>query len=382
MQPTFKPLFSTIKPEYIKYADSISELNNYQIISTDDFAKLNNFIWTESPLLEEESYKHITYPIYFNELENFTLKQIFKDLIVNAVTDKVTMRETMADYSLDRLMQIYAYCYAISANEKLIEIKAHLDTTQTNLAKHLTEPRQDLIVAKMSDNVGCGVFLNPKADVIEVDEIIAIYAGFYKSFDDRKEHEDYAFDLPQHPIFSLKNQLNSGFVDAKHVGNISRFIQDLPTQEELKDLYQLPAKKLSCIATANIKGVLTYYKNFPVIYLIATRKIQPSEQLGFSYGKGYWARAELLKNIKRFLFDNNGQLIKPDKYINYINFVKDNHYYCVSKTKLKQSIKNNNPLNFSSNVNGIAKNIIINVDELHSLYNHKQRFMLFRKILK
>lgn len=380
MQIILKPLFNSMKPEYIKYADSVSKLNTYQIIDTDEFAISSNFIWTESPLLTEDSYDFIADETCFDKLEEFVLKQMFKDLIIKAVADKLTMSGTIADYDLDRLMQVYEYCYAVSSREKLIELKNQLSITQEKLTKHLATPRKDLVIVKINSDLGYGLFLDPAAKAIEANEIVAIYTGCYKNFADRREHEDYAFDLPQHFIFSANNQLNSGFIDAKHYGNISRFIQDLPTQEELKELYKLPAKKKVRTATANIKGVLTYYQNVPLIYLIATRKIQPGEQLGFSYGKGYWTRAELVKNVKRFLFDIDGQLIRPDKFINYINFVKDNHYYCFSKNELKQIIKNNVPLNFVSNINGIAKNITVSSEELCLLY--KKRFMVFKRFLK
>lgn len=382
MQPKFKPLFTSIEPHSVKYADSVDQLNNYRIIKTDNFAKLNNFIWTESPLLAEESYHYVTNKNYSNELENFTLKQIFKDLIIKAVTDKVTMSKTMADSDLDRLMQLYEYCYGTSASEKLIEIKKHLNTTVSNLTDYVTKPRQDLMVVKINERVGCGAFLDPKANPIQENEIVTVYTGIYKNFEQRNECEDYAFDLPQHPIFYSQNHaekdgFNAGFIDAKNYGNISRFIQDLPTEDEIKELYKLRTRKLNTIATANIKGLLSYCNNVPVVYLVATREIQPGEQLGFSYGRGYWSRAELIKNIKRFLFDKNGQIIKPDKFINYINLVKDNHYYCFPKAKLKQQIKKNLALHFVSKVNGKLENITIGVQELISIFKKSKKIKRF-----
>lgn len=368
-QKKLTPLFAYSSISYIKYAESLDKLHQCQFISKKEFAKNNHFTWTESSLVTEDKYDYITNQKNNPWLEEIILKNHFSALIVRAVEDKITMAATIADYDLNQLQKTYSYCYSMPVDERIFEIKLHLRETEQKLDNHLANLRQDLVICKLNETIGHGVFLAPDAKPINKNEIVAFYTGTYKNFAEREDVAEYAFDIPNHIIFANKiNRMEanfpSGFIDAKMYGNISRFFQDLPTAEEIQELYKIPTEEISNIATANIRGLLTYYHNIPVIYLLTTRDIQPGEQLGFSYGKGYWARAELIKDIKRCLFYKNGTLAHTDSFINYLNLAIDKHYYSFSITKLKQHIKHNLPLSFTSKVNAKIKKIEIDANQL------------------
>lgn len=126
-------------------------------------------------------------------------------------------------------------------------------------------------------------------------------------------------------------------VDAAERGNVSRFIQHMPLNHQtFKEITQeMPSyyeetntsvksdqfwqyENLVCkegiddtqVAWANLFTRLVWIRNKPCIVLFNPRKINAGEQLGFSYGDGYW----IFRRQKPELFDLSGNIIPHDKY--------------------------------------------------------------------
>ncbi len=110
--------------------------------------------------------------------------------------------------------------------------------------------------------------------------------------------DDYVMDLS---VQAKDNRFP--IITAKRSGNITRFIQDLPGNDELRGIKGLSSSDLARIATANLIirprpiGRGCYF-----VELVCIKQINPGEQLGFSYGSGYWAE----RKIQRAVFDQQG----------------------------------------------------------------------------
>jgi hypothetical protein len=227
-----------------------------------------------------------------------------------------------------------------------------------------------LVICKIDDEVGHGVFARQS---IDINEIVAIYSGEF-SFSQSGNDASYAMD-------AVRSQKGSGYsIDAKKIGGIARFFQHLPLLPDVLAVHQTKKFKengrdcikksldlsetfsgfspndieycinevlsnvlhnngekikemLNCdrdpnqlfevenavlaiswheVAIANVGVATLLLKNggVPIIYFYAKREIRIGEPVGFSYGLGYWSS---LGKLPR-LFDLHGNSLSKGLY--------------------------------------------------------------------
>lgn len=108
--------------------------------------------------------------------------------------------------------------------------------------------------------------------------------------------------------------------NAESAGNLSRFFQDLPSENEdpedesvinFSDYQFNPPRLAKKVAKANTVANFYQYEGYPFCFLESTNKgIQPDQQGGYPYGDVYWRG---LKTDRR-LFDDKGALIPRSQY--------------------------------------------------------------------
>lgn len=158
-------------------------------------------------------------------------------------------------------------------------------------------PLRQLVVAKISDNIGSGLFLDPKSELIQSDTFIGFYYGDIRIVceDDLEEddiylHSHYIFSLMRftldavdHEALSKARQIKRSpfqegntyvlYVDAKENGNATRFMNH--------------GTKTNCaFQMAYIKN--THGKIVPTILVRSVKVIHPGEQLLVDYGKHFF----------------------------------------------------------------------------------------------
>lgn len=187
----------------------------------------------------------------------------------------------------------------------------------------------NLVICNMG-SLGHGVFANKD---FEPGECFILYSGIIKDKSYSKSLSAYAHGYGKE--LSL-------YVDADETGNIARFIQHMPlnynldiqhqqnkptdsnnnnnnaqqNSEELADYWQwrnITYKSDLCekdVAWANLSIMVIPLQGVPCIIFYNPRKIEKGEQLGISYGNGYWLR----RNLKPELLDLQGNIIPETKY--------------------------------------------------------------------
>ncbi len=282
-------------------AESKTVATENGLMPVEEFAEKEGFQWTESPVSQ--------FPVkeFFaknrKKIEEQQMKSLLKESLIE--TDIKVEKNT----SLNDMLNMFGLTkegFKKVQNENAEMISSFLKKNNLN-AK--------LVVCFINDLVGKGVFLAKKSQPISANEIVSLYTGVYEGRSDEKSSLVYGLDLPEHPVFS--DALNllpiKGVINAEKFGNISRYFNDMPTQEELTEWYNVRPEVIKEIATANLQLLTTYYNYCPVAYFSATDNITEG-QLGFSFGPTYWAKAEYLLNIKRCLFYKNGKLVEEENY--------------------------------------------------------------------
>lgn len=181
-----------------------------------------------------------------------------------------------------------------------------------------------LVICNMGQ-LGHGVFANKD---FEAGECFILYAGVIT--DSAHSNNNSAYDFSYHRELSL-------YVDATETGNISRFIQHMPlnfnlhtddaqsepdydknleeNSKESSDFWQWKNIDYRAdltedqVAWANLSMMVLPLQGVPGIILYNTRKINKGNQLGVSYGRGYWST-----RMKPELFDLTGNVIPETKY--------------------------------------------------------------------
>lgn len=160
-----------------------------------------------------------------------------------------------------------------------------------------------LEVRYMGDKLGWGLFSHK---LIEEGETLGVFTGEIR-FQDRdapvcSEHV-FLSDAPHHQF---------QVIDATKTGNITRFMQHLPTEEMLEDIVIAPQSKtiLSDIATANIKKMVVPIGNgnFSEQY-VTTQAIQPGQLIGCCYDMHCWLTEPPL------LLKKNGGIVDVNDYV-------------------------------------------------------------------
>lgn len=183
---------------------------------------------------------------------------------------------------------------------------------------HLPPPDITLEVKKISDEAGYGVFAG---ELIPAGTIVTSYAGCYLKHNQKPKAKGCysAGDVKKidnyHKLNKPQNSMQQyDLVDAYDYGNIARFIQHLPTKENLKKFdTTLPAEyDIKKIATQNLNVIYQpineYHPQYQIRLLVATRAIKQGEILGYSYSSYYWQQIY----ANPLLFTKYGETIKSN----------------------------------------------------------------------
>lgn len=214
-----------------------------------------------------------------------------------------------------------------SLYKKLIAQEHYIDTIyQKSL--------EGLAIVNMGESLGHGVVtLNP----ISKGTIVTHYAGIItRNISKKPDYEDI--------LSSYKVRYNDYIIDAYLTGNIASFIQDAPTEIELKNEFIISKVLAEQVATENLNFGAGILQGCEVVYLQAIRDIQPGELLLISYGKSYWSIEYLLKNVSRILFAKDGKPMPPGLY-----------QHLGDKIMLKYDAKNLVELSYASIISAYQK---------------------------
>lgn len=171
-----------------------------------------------------------------------------------------------------------------------------------------------MAICKINDKVGYGVFAT---DEIPKGAFVGIYTG---AISNKTQKEIEQATAPY--AFAVKPKEEKGLgvsLDAIEYGNITRFFQHLPLEEEREDrLDQLitdfefkKPEQAREVATANLQQCMVTYYGIPVNVFQTIRAIHKNEQLGFSYGLEYWISCANCPS----LFNKKGDVIPADEYV-------------------------------------------------------------------
>ncbi len=221
-----------------------------------------------------------------------------------------------------------------------------LDSLQLAVIHRLANPLNNLVIGKISDRVGWGLF--PQSD-IPANTVFDIYSGEAVLSSLQRTKSAYAFGLSK----SLDMSMGIDLIDAERRGNLMRFMQHLPIDyharcrahmlRELAKLKEKPAQidqfltrirlqyeeqgendpELANIqfmsdstgvpqhvATANVEPLFCEIDGVKLLVMRSHCPIKAGEMLGFSYGSHYWE----YKECSPELFTRKGGLLSHDSY--------------------------------------------------------------------
>ena len=155
----------------------------------------------------------------------------------------------------------------------------------SDLAQHGI--RQNLAIIRINSGVGMGVFLKPDQKAIPKGTFIGLYAGDYVISSESEVHDtSYLMGVAEANLTKQEvSQIEQSIpetqschfmidIDAKIRGNFTRLINHSTDSENLE--------------TRFVK-----YKKTRQIALFTKKKINPGEQLLFSYGTDYWKQLKI-----------------------------------------------------------------------------------------
>ena len=165
----------------------------------------------------------------------------------------------------------------MGVNYKEIKILLHLP-----LANFFTKSNGAQYIIRIDSEVGMGVFLKPDQKAIPKGTFIGLYAGDYIISSENEAHDtSYLMgvadaELTKHEISQLEESTpetkSSGYmidIDAKVRGNFTRLINHSTDD-------------------GNLETRFVEYERTRQIAFFTIRKINPGEQLLYSYGMQYW----------------------------------------------------------------------------------------------
>ncbi len=250
-----------------------------------------------------------------------------KPLLLGGKVEHITIDEFEKKIGQPYLDRIDATELPINLSENHENITGNLTPRQLKkqLESILNNPRQDLVICKINDSVGYGVFSSndiPKDTVlcffsgtlinsskvkIETDHAIGYY-GLNTSFSTRNYRGIASFF--QHLPTALK------FPDAKIFSQLLQSMgqpvseNDLKINDELYSIEFIDKNVEKSLAIANIRCEYVCYNGIPVVLFVTDNPIKAGEQIGFNYGKDYW----LSRNLVPEFFDKSGSIIPSTSY--------------------------------------------------------------------
>jgi|GEM_PF-2268321 len=157
---------------------------------------------------------------------------------------------------------------------------------------------QNLVICK-KNTVGYGVFASAE---IPKGTIIGRYAAKKQSFASPEEF----FQTYSAKDSSYCLDVEGKVYDAKEAGNMTRFINHAPTEQELESFVIDPTIR-EAVATDNLEPLLVEGE----IILRTKQKILPNQELFLSYGINYWQKI----GKPCFLFDKQGAILDSSLYM-------------------------------------------------------------------
>ena len=296
---------------------------------------------------------------YFSILENRwpviqSVQNIFlsnKPLLQGGRVESITRKQFKSRFGYDYADRVLNATRHQGLDKIKEDVSGHLSSHQLKekLKQILKKPRKDLVISKINDDVGFGVFA--KGDIAK-DEVLCFYGGHLvpvKQTDGKYESISYyGADLMfsnehfrgiasffQHLPREPRLDFDSFHAFLKLTGqDVS--MTDLKLNDELYSINFKSNKVKSKLATENIRLEYINYQNAPLILLVTSRNIRAGEQLGFQYGYHYWLR----RNKPPVLFDTVGKVLPRNAYKrNFWQLQFDDFTYTGSLKPLIEKIK-------------------------------------------
>lgn len=211
---------------------------------------------------------------YFHDAHQF--KVYFSPHPQKAATQQLTVRQLNAMLT-ELYGQPFQYCNHNVLEKTLYwrDFSMEMDADKLYLTNHLDLQKTDhqacldrYELRFMNTQIGFGLFARY---AIQTGEVVAQYCGEYVS--KRTKYKNYCYIPNKTCSYNL-------LLDAHHIGNIARFVNHGPEP----DSQTHPGKYLT--ANVDVKNHRMYGTSR--IVLIASRDIQPGEQILSSYGRQYF----------------------------------------------------------------------------------------------
>ena len=163
-----------------------------------------------------------------------------------------------------------------------------------------TEMLQSKIAIEEIDVNGRTMYGLVAIDTIYEDESI-IYGAKMHTVEEAggTTDDDYKIKISQDNIIS-----------AKEFGNMARFMNHAPEEEDAKKMLNMAEEDLETLATANFTSRKVKAGDLSYTLLTANREIRAGERLYWDYGLEYFRKIP----VSIALFDINGNLLSPDIY--------------------------------------------------------------------
>jgi hypothetical protein len=269
-----------------------------------------------------------------------------------------------------------------------------------------------LVIRKINHVVGHGLFLAPDAQPLAAGTLVAVYSGEVKAkgieigrFDNgaqvnlaalieqakamrsqmqAKEQDDYEMNIgycnsQQRDTSILSSILPLACVSAKKYGNWARFIQDLPSEEEVAATNLDPIAKAN-IATANLIIVHCNYFGIPLRILMTTCTVFPGQQFGYLYDddpskktKSYWDTTK----ERRYVFNKHHQVMGSfsGKNITLLKSCSPSPQMNMPRIDREEFKKNVLPLIETPSINGLHPQQRFMANVKHALQVFSNRFL-------
>lgn len=225
----------------------------------------------------------ISHPAFFNKV---SVKEIEKAHQFEWKEDIITDYEGIVHYPIKKIVkELQPYAWEKLLEKPMVaELKHYLN--------NIDEWNEKVALKNFGNEIGWGVVA--KEELKECGKFMTFYAG------------KVTFHQASPCTYAMHAEIgNHASVDAYKIGNMSRFMMHLPSDD---DVIALPGIESKEIARANCTIRYTTVHENGIADLVQTKPIKPNEVIGFSYGDRYWGRRSF------WLVDKNGNKMAKAKY--------------------------------------------------------------------
>ncbi|MFN7094574.1 MAG: SET domain-containing protein-lysine N-methyltransferase, partial [Burkholderiales bacterium] len=214
---------------------------------------------------------------------------------------------------------------AYLGNEKLYKALQNVELSEPRLKDvyyRLNNPLQSAVICDMGE-VGYGLFASKD---IAPGTVLFMYSGQVEIVGKQSIQDYYAsswllgIDLKDKQFQQLQAKNVNPLISSAKVGNLSRFMQHLPSSldNELGDIIFTDKNSLNAIATNNVQFCTMIINNTPTLVCWTENGIEKHEQIGFSYGRNYWN----FGSREPLYFDKMGAVIPTHSYTYKSNLIR------------------------------------------------------------